>query len=101
MINVIAKGKDEKEYFVLLNTRDKGLETAYLTKDEIIDKTVDLFNTRYVYTRNRESILRQIVDIVLLDEKNEAISLTTLMETTSDAEFNSEVDRLLEMSKAE
>jgi hypothetical protein len=54
MINVIAKGKEEKEYFVLLN------------------------------------------------EKNEPVSLTTLIETTAnDDEFQEEVDRLLEMAEVE
>lgn len=100
MINVIAKSKNEKEYFVILNTRDKGLESGILTEDDVFQKTIDLFNVNYVYARNRESVLRQIVDIVLLDEKNEPVSMTRLYEqVANDREFQEEVERLLEMAE--
>lgn len=102
MANVTMESKNEKEYFVLINTRDNGLEVAYLTREEVDQKTGDLFSLNYVYARNREGMLRQIVDIVLLDENNEAISTTTLSEqTASDGEYQTEIDRLLEMAEVE
>lgn len=102
MINVMTKGKNEKEYFVLINTRQNGLEVAYLTRDEVIEKTADLFDLNYVYTRNRTGMLRQVVDIVLLDENNEGVSTTSLVtECASDGEYQAEVDRLLEMAEVE
>ncbi|MFT8316638.1 MAG: hypothetical protein ABF651_00025 [Sporolactobacillus sp.] len=101
MIGIKNKSKFENEYFVLVNTRDNGIESAYLTMSEVVRKTYDLCEYRYVYTVNAQSSLRQILDIILLSENNEPVSLTSLVEKTDTyEEFEEEVNRLLEMAEA-
>ncbi|MCO7126619.1 hypothetical protein NIE88_12675 [Sporolactobacillus shoreicorticis] len=93
---------NDKEYFTIINTRDNGIEIAYLTREEIIDKTADLFEMNYVYARNREGILRQILDVILLDDKNEAVSTTALAsECGTDAEYQFEIDQLLKNAEVD
>lgn len=97
---IIAAEQDEKEYFVILNTRDKNLVSTFLTKKEIIKDVYDLCDLKYVYECDRDGNLHQILDLVELDENNRPVSLASLVEVTdTDHEFEIEVDKLLEIAQ--
>ncbi|GGL55790.1 hypothetical protein [Sporolactobacillus putidus] len=91
--------KDDTEYFVMLNVRGQLIPT-YLTKDKIVGDVYKLSEDTYVYEKDREGDIKQILDLVALDEKIEPVSLTTLAEQVeADDEFEKTVDKLLKNSR--
>lgn len=91
--------KDDTEYFVMLNVRGQLIPT-YLTKDKIVEDVYKLSEDTYVYEKDREGDIKQILDLVALDEKIEPVSLTTLAEQIeAEDEFEKAVDKLLKNSR--